>query len=243
MNGLKYGVQKMTERFFGGMGSALFYKNESGKFSILVLTETVPAFASTPEALEVSYTTSDTTSKIEGMITLEDSEFEFLAHRDSINRLEKLKGKELELLRVNADLTGERVNGTLSYTISESTQGDPQKGNIKITPTDYIGYVENVLPLVQSTVTFKTPINWICELETTTGKFEQDIELNYAEGTITATSAGTAIATASVADKKLTITGVAEGSTIVTLKATCEGCAPWETTILVVVPKAASTSA
>lgn len=238
MNGLDFGIQKMTERFFSGMGSCLCYKNESGKFSVLVLTETVPAFASTPEAIEAKYTTSDTTTKIEGMKTLEDKEFEFFVHRDSINRLEKLKGKELELLRVNADLTGERVNGTLSYTMSDSQNGEAQKGNIKITPTDYIGYVENVLPLVQATVTFKTPIDWKCELDKTDGTYTKDIELNFAEGTFTATVKDSTIATAAVSDNRLTITGKAEGSTIVTLKASCEGYASWETTILVIVPKA-----
>ena len=32
MNSLDFGIQKMTERFFSGMGSCLCYKNESGKF-------------------------------------------------------------------------------------------------------------------------------------------------------------------------------------------------------------------
>lgn len=243
MTDFNFGIQKMTERFFSGMGACLCYRNESGKYSVLVLTETTPAFASTPEAIEVKYTTSDTTTKIEGMKTLEDKEFEFLAHRDSINRLEKLKGEELELLRVNADLTGERVNGILSYTLNDAQNGEAQKGNIKITPTDYFGYVENVLPLVQATVTFKKNLDWKCELATTNGTYTKDIELNIPEGTCTATVKDPAIATATMADNKLTITGKAEGSTVVTIKASCEGYASWESTILVIVPKASTPGA
>ena len=41
-----------------------------------------------------------------------------------------------------------------------------------------------------------------------------------------------------MSEKKLTITGVKEGATVINLKTSLEGYAPWETTILVIVPKA-----
>ena len=56
--------------------------------------------------------------------------------------------------------------------------------------------------------------------------------------TFTAEVDKSAIATAQVSSNKLTITGKAKGSAIVTLKSSLEGYASWETTILVIVPEA-----
>ena len=61
--------------------------------------------------------------------------------------------------------------------------------------------------------------------------------MNPVGATFTATSETPSIATATAADGKLTITGVAEGSCIVTLTSNGKDMAPWETTILVTVPK------
>lgn len=45
-------------RVITGIGSALYYKNGSGKFSLLLPLETVPSIASNPESIEFDVTTS-----------------------------------------------------------------------------------------------------------------------------------------------------------------------------------------
>ena len=76
------------------------------------------------------------------------------------------------------------------------------------------------------------------ELSETTGKYELDVTFKFEGTTFTAKSSNENLVTASVAGNKLTITGVAEGSTLVRLTSALEGYAGWETSILVVVPKA-----
>ena len=61
-------TQKFDEkRAISGIGSGILYKNESGKYSILALTDKVPSLKGDTDAIEITVTTSDTTGQIDGM--------------------------------------------------------------------------------------------------------------------------------------------------------------------------------
>ena len=221
-------------RATSGVGCALYAKNSNGFFSFMLALETVPAFKSTPEAIEINVTTSRFITKIEGKTTLEEKEIDFFLHRDSIRTLKAMDGKIVELLRVNPDYTGERCNCQISFTSQDATASDPNKGSLKITPVEYLGYVDNCYELIQPTCKFVAPIDAVVEIEGT-GKREINITTNPAEATLSATSETPEVATVNATAGKLTITGVKAGTSIVVLKAEHDGYAPWETTVLVIV--------
>ena len=52
------------KRVITGIGCALYYKNDAGKFSLFVPLETVPSIASNPESIEFDVTTSSTKGKV-----------------------------------------------------------------------------------------------------------------------------------------------------------------------------------
>lgn len=217
-----------------GIGSALYVKNATGKYNILLALETIPSVSGSPESIEYDVTTSETKGKIAGKTTLEDKEVDFYWHRDNIRRLEAVKGKELSFLKVSSDYTAEKFTGSVSYYSQDFTSGDPEKGTMKITPRTYDGTIEDCTPLLQRTCHITSAIDGIVNLAVNATK-EIMPELSNSAGTITATTSSESIATVAVASGKVTITAVASGSAVVTLKTSAENEASWETTVLVVV--------
>ena len=223
-----------------GMGSALYsnYFNEDGKFQFLIPTVETPFIGSDVAEVEIKVSSSSVVTKINGVETLNAAETNVYMHRDCLRLLEKLNGKDIELISMAGDFTGFRYSAAVSYTPSNAAMDDAWQGTIKLTPKTKPVYVENCYELIIPTAFFESNIDSVIELETTTGTFSQDIEMKQEGATFTAEVDKSAIATAQVSSNKLTITGKAKGSAIVTLKSSLEGYASWETTILVIVPEA-----
>lgn len=231
--------EKMDEvRAQSGVGSAIYMQENDGKYALFMPLETIFSVAGKSESIEINVTTSDTVAKLKGKKTLDDKDSDFFVHRDSLRKLESIKDKTVNLLKVNADYTAEKFSGTISYATNDSKAGEANKGTLTITPASYDGYIDNCLDLLKPTAKFKNGIPAVVELPSKTGKFELTVELDPSDATFTAESEAASIATATVTDKKLVITGVAEGSVVVKLTSEKEGHASWETTILVIVPKA-----
>lgn len=222
-----------------GMGSALYsnHFNKDGKFQFLIPTQETPFIGSEVGEVEIKVSCSSVVTKINGVETLNAAETGVYMHRDCIELLEELNGKTIELISMAGDFTGYRYSGSITYTPSNATMDDAWQGTIKITPKTKPEYVANCKPLLIPTVFFTTSIEPVVELDTTTGTFEQTIELSKEGATFKATSDSVETATVKVEGSKLTITGVKEGSTIIRLETSLEGHAPWKTTILVDVPK------
>lgn len=230
--------QKFDEtRAQSGVGSAIYFKNESGLFSILFPVETVPKFAGTPEGIEINVTTSDTITKIDGKITLEDAEFEAFAHRDNIRKLESLKGKVVEFLVYNADFTGERINGKITYSLNERTSGEASKLTCKIIPTESLGVIDNCHDLLQPTCKFLNEVPNIVKIKHN-GNFKLKLETEPTNATVAVKSETETVATVQESGGTVTINGVKKGSAVVTLKLTESNHATRETTILVIVEQA-----
>ena len=221
-------------RATSGVGCALYMKNSSNLYSFMLALETVPAFGATPESIEIDVTTSKFITRIEGKATLEEKEVDFFLHRDSIRKLQSLDGKIVELMRINPDYTGEKCNCQISFASQDATSGDPNKGTLKITPVEYLGFVDNCYGMLQPTVKFASAIDGVVEVDAAKSSVI-NIATDPADATVTVASEDEKVAKATFADGKLTISGVAAGAAVVVISAAKENFAPWETTVLVIV--------
>lgn len=220
-------------------GSAILMKKANGKYSILLPVEGTGENGSTPAQLDKTAIGNAQATSVEGRTENPQKTIPFFTHRDNLNILEGIKGQNHEFLRLLPDFTGFKFNGTVSYMANNTDVGSLEQGQITITPTSKDEYVENCYALVEDTVVFTGAIDEVVEVEadSESDKHTRLIALstNPNDATITATSESTSYATATVSSGTLTITGVAEGSTIVTLEATKSNYASFKRTILVIV--------
>lgn len=225
-----------------GSGSGLYIKdsNYEGKYRLLLPTSSMPFTSRETGEVEIKVVTSDVVGKIKGVDTLNSGEADFYLHRDTIEAVEAVNGTEQNVLFLLSDFSGYRQTATITYTPSSAEMDSAITGTITVTPKTALAYEANCLPLLIPTLSFKSVIPAFVELETTTGTYTLDVELKDSKGTVTVKSSNDAVCTAAVSGNKITITGKAEGSTLVRLTSSLEGYASWSTSILVVVPKAAA---
>ena len=215
-------------------GSALLMKKANGKYSILLPIEGTGENGSAPNQLDKTAIGNRQATSVEGRTENPQKQMPFFAHRDNINILENIKGENHEFLRLLPDFTGFKYSGTINYMLNNTDVGSLEQGQITITPTTSDEYVENCYGLVEDTVVFTNSID---EVVTITGTGTKAITLspNPADATLAVTSGTTATATAAIANKVLTITGVAAGTSIVTITASKTNYATFNRTILVIV--------
>lgn len=215
-------------------GSALLMKKSNGKYSILLPIEGTGENGSAPNQLDKTAIGNPQSTSVEGRTENPQKQMPFFAHRDNINILEEIKGENHEFLRLLPDFTGFKYSGTINYMLNNTDVGSLEQGQITITPTSKDEYVEDCYNLVEDTVVYTNSIDEVVTLEGTATK-EITLSTNPADATISATSSTTATATATASGKTLTITGVAAGTSIVTLTASKSGYASFKRTILVIV--------
>ena len=215
-------------------GSALLMKKANGKYSILLPVEGTGENGATPNQLDKTAIGNKQKTSVEGRQDNPQKTLPFFTHRDNINILESIAGETHDFLRLLPDFTGFKYSGTVSYMANNTDIDGLEQGQLTITPTSSDEYIENCYDLVEDTVVFTSSIDEVVEISGT-GTKEIMLSTNPADATITASSETPATATASMSEKKLTITGVANGSTIVTVNATKAGYASFKRTILVIV--------
>lgn len=215
-------------------GSALLMKKANGKYSILLPVEGTGENGSTPAQLDKTAVGNAQATSVEGRTENPQKTLPFFLHRDNIKILEDIKGETHDFLRLLPDFTGFKYSGQVSYMANNTDVGSLEQGQITITPTSSDEYVENCFDLVEDTVVFTSSIDEVVTLSGTASK-EIMLSTNPSDATLTAESDTTGTATASVSDKKLTITGVTKGSAIVTVKAEKSGYASFVRTVLVIV--------
>ena len=215
-------------------GSALLMKKANGKYSILLPVEGTGENGATPNQLDKTAIGNKQKTSVEGRQDNPQKTLPFFTHRDNINILESIAGETHDFLRLLPDFTGFKYSGTVSYMANNTDIDGLEQGQLTITPTSSDEYIENCYDLVEDTVVFTSSIDEVIEISGTEAK-EIMLSTNPADATITASSETPATATATMSEKKLTITGVANGSTIVTVNATKAGYASFKRTILVIV--------
>lgn len=215
-------------------GSALLMKKSNGKYSILLPVTGTGENGSTPAQLDKTAIGNRQATSVEGRQENPQKTIPFFTHRDNINVLESIKGESHDFLRLLPDFTGFKYSGTVTYMANNTDVGSLEQGQITITPSSKDEYVENCFDLVEDTVVFTSAIDEVAYINGT-GTKEIPISTNPSDATVTVASETTATATATYADSKVTITGVANGSTIVTITATKTGYATFKRTVLVIV--------
>lgn len=215
-------------------GSALLMKKANGKYSILLPVEGTGENGSTPAQLDKTAIGNLQATSVEGRQENPQKTIPFFLHRDNLKILEGIAGETHDFLRLLPDFTGFKFSGQVSYMANNTDVGSLEQGQITITPTSKDEYVENCYDLVEDTVVFTSGIDEVVTLSEN-GTKEIALTTSPADASITATSDTTGVATATYASGKVTITGVAAGSAIVTLTASKSGYASFERSILVIV--------
>ena len=217
-------------------GSALLMKKANGKYSILLPVEGTGENGSTPAQLGKTAIGNPQATSVEGRTENPQKTIPFFLHRDNINILESVRGETHDFLRLLPDFTGFKYSGQISYMANNTDVGSLEQGQITITPTSSDEYVENCYDLVEDTAIFTSAIDEVVTIEGT-DSVVMPLSTQPSDATITASSESTATATATYdsTSKNLTITGVASGTSLVTLTATKTGYASFVRTILVIV--------
>ena len=224
-------------------GSALLMKKANGKYSILLPVEGTGENGSTPAQLDKTAIGNPQSTSVAGRTENPQKTLPFFTHRDNIKILDAIKGEVHDFIRLLPDFTGVKFSGTADYMWNNTDVGALEQGQLTITPTTKDEYVENCYDLVEDTVVFTTGIDEVIYLSATSSDDNHtkvyNLSTNPADATITATSDTTDNATAVMGTganaKQCTITGVATGSAIITLRAEKTNYASFERSILVIV--------
>ena len=222
-------------------GSALLMKKASGKYSILLPVEGTGENGSTPAQLDKTAIGNPQATSVEGRSENPQKTLPFFLHRDNIAILEEIKGEPHEFLRLLPDFTGFKYSGTVTYMANNTDVGSLEQGQITITPNSKDEYVENCYSLIEDTALIVNSIPEVVEVNhsATDPTVKVTISTNPADATITPSSGATGTASVAMGSgataNVLTITGVATGSTIVTVTISKTNYASFKRTILVIV--------
>lgn len=186
-----------------------------GKFFLLVPTTTLPATKGAPATVDKTVLTDGSMTQVEGLQSNDQKTYTFNYHRDNIRQLKKYKGKKLTFIERNPDNTGERFIGTLAFGRTDVSVNGIVQGNIFITVESADDDpIDDVRDLIKPTAIITNALEDV----NLTGKGSVVVPIETSEGAAVAVaSASTSIATATYADGKLTVTGVAAGSTFINL--------------------------
>lgn len=186
-----------------------------GKFFLLVPTTTLPATKGAPATVDKTVLTDGSMTQVEGLQSNDQKTYTFNYHRDNIRQLKKYKGKKLTFIERNPDNTGERFIGTLAYGRADVSVNGIVQGNIFITVESADDDpIDDVRDLIKPTAIITNALEDV----NLTGTGSVVVPIETSEGaTVAVASASTSIATATYADGKLTVTGVAAGTTFINL--------------------------
>lgn len=211
-----------TDKGFISKGASLNIQDATDNlFSMLIPVVDAPETKGAPSTQDKTVLSDAMVTQCEGLQTLDQKSYTFNYHRDNIRALKKIEGKALTFLERNPDNTGEKFSGTLSFARSGLSVDGVVQGTIYITVSSAdTEPIDDVRALMKPTAIITTPLNDVTLVGTE--KYEVTLETS-PEATVTATSKGTSIATATYAENKLTITGVAAGNTMVELEVKATG--------------------
>ena len=214
------------------------YDDAISKFVLLIPTTDMPAGAGAPETIDNPVLTTSVIGQVEGKQTIEQKEYTINWNRDNIRRLSKFAGRQCMFLeRDGMEYTGSKFNGTLSFGKDAFSDNAIMQGKVWITVNEDLGFVDDIRDIYALTSVITSPLPETTVEASGTAK----IALSTSEGaTVVATSEAESVATANVSGNVLTITGVAEGYTIIKLTCSATGEGTSERTLMVnVVPKSA----
>lgn len=229
--------QYKETRALSGYKSAWLVKHPddtSGKYSLIGATETAPYVFGSKNTFDYDLLQSAVIGQVEGKMTLESQDVEVLHHRDNAYRYEKLKGKVLEFMTINAEFVGYKFSGTIDYK-PNTAEAEVNRATVTITPIDATTTpVFNARPEVIETLCFASAIPESIKVGDTIdlSVIQTSASVTYTFTKITdGTNAETDATASFTATTSPKYTASAEG--LYAIKATADGYAPWVTTVYV----------
>lgn len=226
-------LKNYTEsRALSGYGTVLMVK-EGGKYHMLVACESIPSPAGDVETFEFDLLQSPVKGKIIGKSSYEAITLSVLMHRDNIMRLDQFKGKAYDYMIVYPDYTAKKFIGTLTYNPDDAGAEKLTMG-VTITPMSAqedmtIDCRAEIEPVVVFTSSVPSEVKLVGNSKTE----EITVATAPETATLSAESTATGVATVTVSGSKVTITSVANGYAIVSIKATAVGYGSWTTYVAV----------
>lgn len=225
-----------------GYGACLMFidplatDNVKDKYRLFIPLETVPSIEGSVDSFEFDLLNSPVKGKVGGKESLDDKDVEFLWHRDNVKRLEQYEDMVLNFMVVYADFTAKKFIGTIKVRPND-VSNDVARGTFTITPMSAeTKTVYDCRSEVVATAAFVTAVPDSVTLNVTTDKTSgksYSLGVEPTTATLSASSDKTSVATVQVTGKNLTITPVAVGTALITVKATATDYATWEQTIAV----------
>lgn len=229
--------QYKESRALSGYKSAWLVKHPedtSGKYSLIGATESVPYVFGDKETFEFNLLQAPVIGQVEGKLSLEAQDIEVLHHRDNAYRFEKLKGKVLDFMVINAEYVGYKFTGTVDYR-PNNAEADINRATVTIIPMDAEPTpIYNARPEIIETLCFKDEIPATIKVG---DKINLSVKQSEASATLTAKKIADGTneetdATESVTSTDLAaVTISASGLYALTVKAS--GYASWTTTVYV----------
>lgn len=225
-----------------GYGACLMFidplatDNVKDKYRLFIPLETVPSIEGSVDSFEFDLLNSPVKGKVGGKESLDDKDVEFLWHRDNVKRLEQYENMVLNFMVVYADFTAKKFIGTIKVRPND-VSNDVARGTFTITPMSAeTKTVYDCRSEVVATAAFVTAVPDSVTLSVTTDKTSgksYSLKVEPTTATLSASLDKASVATVNVIDKTLTITPVAVGTALITVKATATDYAIWEQTIAV----------
>ena len=215
-------------------GSALFTKKSNGKYSFFLPLTNLGELGSSPEQLEKTVIGNMAKTYVSGRKDNPQQNQTFFVHRDNLRLVEEYKGQTLDFIRIFPDMSAVIYSGEFDYIINDTALNALEQGQTSITITQEPQVIDNAFALIEDTAMFTSAIPEIVNI-TGTGTYILNITTNPADSTVQATSDTVGVATATYSEGKVTITGVADGSTVVELTASKTNYNSFKRTILVIV--------
>lgn len=222
-----------TDKGFISKGASLNIMDVTdNKFFLLIPTTDMPETKGAPSTQAKTVLTDESVTEVEGLQTNAQKTYTFNYHRDNIRQLRKFIGQSLTFIERNPDDTGEKYTGTMKFGRSAMSVDGIVQGQLFITVNSAEEYpIDDVRDLMKQTAIIYTPLVDVDIVGTNAYTISLETSPN---ATVTVRSNSESIATATIAEgNKLTITGVAKGTTIVELTTSCEGEATSYRTIAV----------
>lgn len=231
-----------TDKGLLSKGSVLMvFDNTLSKYIMLVPTTTLPETKGAPSVQAKTVLTDSSVTEVEGLQTNAQKSYTFNYHRDNINRLNLYKGVEQRFLEVNPDFTGEKFSGTIQYGRGSVAVDGIVQGTIYLTVASAEDApIGDVRDLVANTAIITTPLEEVSIVGTATKVITLDAlpsTATFAVVSSTVAACTVAMGTAGTANQ-MTITGVAAGTSIITITTSATGEASSKRTLLVTVTAA-----
>lgn len=215
-------------------GSCIMSKKTNGKYSLFMPVTNTGELGSSPEQMQKTVIGNMAHSYIQGRKDSPQQSLTYYVHRDNLRLLKEYKGQTIDFLRVFPDFSAVKYSGTIDGTFSDTSIGSAEQGTITVTITIPEEIVDDCFDLIEDTAIFTNDIPQMVQIEGT-GTKEINVSTNPANATVTPESETPDVATVSYENGKLTITGVAEGSAIISIEVSASNYAKWTRTIHVIV--------